>query len=308
MKTTKFAGLLAIGLLTGTTLVISCKKSDDGATTLPPIGGFNNSNEVASTNLLAHWTFDGTNNEDISKTAPSNSSNATFTTGQKGQALQLNAGYLVYPIIAKLNTANAIPSVSVSAWINTANNGKTASSVFALTRALSEQTDWNRGPINMYVDANAHPASSDTLQLHAAFHSYQNGNFDVGGDNVTGFGLADAGKTYQVVKGTNKWVHFIMVYDGANSTIDLYANNVLVSNSTYRKRDFNGTPTGNIVLPTPTQVLIGGWPSVSTGYTNSPNQTWQGLYTGSIDEIRVYNKALSTAEIGALYQLESAGR
>ncbi len=160
----------------------------------------------------------------------------------------------------------------------------------------------------MYIDANAHPASSDTLQLHSAFHSYQNGNFDVGGDNVTGFGLADAGKTYQVVKGANKWIHYVMVYDGANSTIDLYANNVLVSNSTYRKRDRNGVPTGNIVLPTSTQVLIGGWPSASTGYTKSPNQTWQGLYTGSIDEIRVYNKVLTPAEIGSLYQLELAGR
>lgn len=290
-----------------TTVFTSCKK-EDGVAQLPAIGGYNTSDEVAATNLLAHWTFDGTNNEAISGTAPSNSSNAAFTTGKKGQALQLNSGFLLYPTITKLSSASAIPSVTVSAWINTANNGKTASSIFALTQVLAAQTDWNAGPINMYIDANAHPASSDTLQLHAAFHSYQNGNFDVGGDNVTGFGLADAGKTYQVVKGANKWVHFIMVYNGSASTVDLYADNVLVSNSTYRLRDYKGTPTGNIVLPTSTQVLIGGWPSASTGYTKSPNQTWQGLYTGSIDELRVYSRVLAPAEIGALFQLESAGR
>lgn len=306
MKTKQISAWVLAGAVM-ITVFTSCSKSDDTAT-LPSIGGYNSSNDVASSNLLAHWTFDGTNSEDISKTAPSNNSNATFTTGQKGQALQLNAGYLLYPTITKLSSASAIPSVTVSAWINTANNGKTAASVFALTQALTAQTDWNKGPINMYIDANAHPATSDTLQLHSAFHSYQNGNFDVGGDNVTGFGLADAGKTYQVVKGANKWVHYVMVYDGSASTIDLYANNVLVSNSTYRKRDKDGVPTGNIVLPTTTQVLIGGWPSPSTGYTNSTNQTWQGMYTGSIDEIRVYSKALSTADIGALYQLESAGR
>ena len=289
------------------TAFTSCKK-DDGATSLPPIGGYNNSDEVAATNLLAHWTFDGTNNEVISGKAPSNSSNASFVTGKKGQALQLNSGFLVYPTIDKLNSANALPSVTVSAWINTANNGKTATSIFALTQALTAQTDWNRGPVNMYIDTNAKQASSDTLQLHSAFHSYKNGNFEAGGDNVTGFGLADAGKTYQVVKGANKWVHYIMVYDGASSTIDIYADNNVVSNSTYRKREYQGAPVGNIILPTPTQAVIGGWPSVSTGYTNSPNQTWQGLYTGQIDEIRVYNKALATAEIGALFQLESAGR
>ena len=101
-----------------------------------------------------------------------------------------------------------------------------------------------------------------------------------------------------------------MVYDGAGSNIDLYANGVLVSNKNFRNRT-TGTPPvgiGPITLSTPTQVLIGGWPNAATGYTKSTAQTWQGLYTGGIDEVRVYNKALSGTDIGYLYQLESAGR
>jgi hypothetical protein len=305
MKTRQITAWVVASVLMSTVFT-SCKKEDTPS--LPPIGGYNSSNDVAATNLLAHWTFDGTNNERISGTAPSTGSNNTFTTGIKGQALQLNSGYVLYPTVSALNTANAIPSVTVSAWVNTANNGKTATSLFALTQALTAQSDWNQGPINMYIDANAHPATSDTLQLHSAFHTYLNGNYSTGGDNVTGFGLADAGKKYQVVKGSGKWVHYVMVYDGAGSNIDLYANGVLVSNSDYRSRTVNGTGIGNIVLSSPTQVLIGGWPNAATGYTKSTTQAWQGLFTGSIDELRVFNKALSVTDIGSLYQLEQAGR
>ncbi|GAB4027119.1 hypothetical protein GCM10028809_11870 [Spirosoma gilvum] len=289
------------------TVFTSCKK-DDGGTTLPPIGGYNTSNDVASTNLLAHWTFDGTNNEDKSGTAPSNSSNASFTTGPKGQALQLNAGYVLYPTISSLSSTSAIPSVTVSAWINTANNGKTASSVFALTQALATQGDWNQGPINMYLETGRPTTKGDTLALHSAFHTYSGGNYSLGGDNINDYGTA--GTDFQILKTKNTWVHYVMVYDGAGSNIDLYANGVLVSNKNFRNRT-TGTPAvgiGPITLSTPTQVLIGGWPNAATGYTKSTTQTWQGLYTGGIDEVRVYNKALSGTDIGYLYQLESAGR
>ncbi|GAB4022962.1 LamG domain-containing protein [Spirosoma sp. KCTC 42546] len=306
MKTRQISAWVMAGLVMSAAFT-SCKKDDDVAT-LPPIGGYNTSNDVAASNLKAHWTFDGTNNETISGTAPSNSSNASFTTGTKGQALQLNSGYLLYPTITALSSASAIPSVTVSSWVKVANNGTTASSVFALTQALSAQGDWNQGPLNMYVETGAYKAASDTLQLHSAFHTFLNGNYSTGGDNVTGFGLADAGKTYQIVKGANKWVHYVMVYDGSSSNIDLYANGQLVSNSTYRNRTVNGVGIGPITLATPTQVVIGAWPNANAGYTQSAAQAWQGLFNGSIDEIRVYNKALSGTDIGYLYQLESAGR
>ncbi|UFH54935.1 LamG-like jellyroll fold domain-containing protein [Spirosoma sp. KNUC1025] len=307
MKTRTITLWAAAAIVVGSTLFTSCK-SDDGGTTLPPIGGYNNSNEVAASNLLAHWTFDGTNNEDISKTAPSNSSNATFTTGTKGQALQLNSGYLLYPTISSLSSTSAIPSVTVSSWVKVANNGTTASSVFALTQALAAQGDWNQGPLNVYVETGSYKAASDTLRLHAAFHTYLNGNYSTGGDNVNGFGNADIGTKWQIVKGAGSWVHYVMVYDGSSSNIDLYANGKLVSNSDYRNRTVNGVGIGPITLATPTQVIIGGWPSANTGYTKAAAQSWQGLFNGSIDEIRVYNKALSATDIGSLYQLESAGR
>jgi len=298
--------ILGVTALFAIVIFNACSKSSTPP--LPPINGYNTSNDVAAANLLAHWTFDGTNNETISNTAPTVSTGASFTTGVKGQALSLSNGYLVFPTIAALSSANAIGSVTVSCWVNVDNRDSLVSSVFCLTKALTAQTDWNDGPLNVYIETGKpHLTYDDTLVLHSAFATYPGGTRE-GGDNINDYGVR--GTDFQTVLGTKKWVHYVMEYDGVGSNIDIYANGVLVSNNNFRHRT-TGTPAvglGPIISPTPTQVVIGGWPNATTGYTNSAAQSWQGLYVGSIDEVRVYSSALTTLEIGSLYQLELAGR
>jgi hypothetical protein len=308
MKTRKISLFLAsILLVLGMVSLNACKKDK---AKLPQIGGYDNSDQVAATNLKAHWTFDGTNNEDISSTAPATANGASFITGIKGQALHLANGYLLYPTIAALSTANAISSVTVSLWINVDNNGAngTVSSFFALTQPVAVQADWNQGPLNIYAETNKKLAYDDTLVLHSAFHTYLGGNYNTGGDNINDYGIR--GTDFQTVLGAKKWVHYVMQYDGSGSNIDLYANGVRVSNNNFRHRA-TGTPPvgiGPIIINPPTQVLIGAFPNADAGYALSAAQVWQGKLTGSIDEIRVYNKVLTPQEIGSLYQLELAGR
>ncbi len=298
--------VVSVTALLGIIIFNACSKSSTQS--LPPVNGYNTSNDVAAASLLAHWTFDGTNNETISNTAPTKSNGASFGTGVKGQALVLNNGYLLFPTITKLSAANAFPSVSVSCWVNTDNRDSLASSVMAITKATGAQTDWNDGPVNVYLETGKkHLTYDDTLVLHSAFSTYPGGT-RMGGDNINDYGVR--GTDFQTVLGTKKWVHYVMRYDGSGSNIDLFANGVRVSNNNFRNRT-TGTPPvglGPIISPTPTQVVIGGWPNAATGYTLSAAQAWQGLYVGSIDEIRVYNTALTDLEIGSLYQLESAGR
>ncbi|HEY4286852.1 MAG TPA: LamG-like jellyroll fold domain-containing protein [Puia sp.] len=290
---------LAVVLLTD---LAACKKAkyDDSFTKgdVPPIGDYKTSNDVAAANLLAHWTFDSTNEETISHTAPSGAVNASFVKGVHGPALHLNAGYLTYPVVNALNVAN-LGSVTVSLWINVDNNGKQASEFFALTPAPDKQTDWG-SVINVYAET-GHPVSSDdTLALHAAVGTYASGS-RVGGDNINDYGAREV--DFKTVHGTNKWVHYVMVYDGVNSTLDIYANSLLVSNNNFRVR----TGMGPLVAPIPVQPLIGGWPNAATGFAKSGTQDWQALLTGSIDELRVYNKALGADEIHALYFFERLG-
>lgn len=287
-------------------IVSSCK---DNNQKLPQIDGFDNSDQVASDHLLAHWTFDGTLNEAISGTAPTTSVGNSFTDGIKGQALDLSQGYVLYPTIDNLSGENAIPSVTVSAWINIDNNGSTASSIFALTQSTSTQSDWNTGPINMYAETGHPVATDDTLALHAAFSTYIDGT-RYGGDNINDYGVR--GTDFQTVLGTNQWVHYVMRYDGNESNIDIYADGVRVSNDKFRHRTYNpgsgDVGIGPIAINSATQVLLGGWPNADAGFSNSAAQTWQGMLTGKIDEVRVYNEALSDSDIGALYDLEKAGR
>ena len=293
------------------TFAISGCKKKGGDVVLPPIDGYQSAGDVAKANLIGYWNFNGNSNETISGTAPTTSQKSSYVDGVKGQAVKLDSGFILYPTIAALSGTN-LGSATVSTWVMTENqgDGSKPTTVFALTLGSTMQTDWNSGPINMYFENGRPKSYNDTLVLHSAVATYRSGG-RLGGDNINDYG--ERGTDFKTVLGANKWVQYVYRYDAAGSFLDIFANGVLVSNNNFRFKysgDAPKVPFGDIVLPagTKTQVLLGGWPNASTGFAQSPTQGFQGLYRGSIDEMRYYNKALTDAEISALYKLESAGR
>jgi len=72
---------------------------------------------------------------------------------------------------------------------------------------------------------------------------------------------------------TNAWTHLAVTYDGA--MLNLYVNGVLVTN----------TPVTSMITTSTNPLFIGG------------DQTMGQYFHGRIDEVRVYNRALSAAEI-----------
>lgn len=295
-----------LSLLTILSAIIfnACTKADYGDNVVkgdpPPVpGGYTNSSQVASTNLLAYWNFDGNNNETKSSTAPVITTNASFIAGLKGQALHLNVGYLLYPTISALSSKDALASCSVSMWINDiANTGTTFSEFFTLARDTTKETDW-LDIINMGIETGH--AVTDPIDFHTWIGTYPTGTRN-GGDNINDYG--NVGQDYQKVDRISKWTHYVMRYDASTENIDLYANNIRVSNNNFRNRK----GLGPIIMPTPTQVVIGAFSNASTHFPKSATLGFHGLLNGSIDELRVYNKALSDVEISALYQLEKQGR
>ncbi|MEO6819977.1 MAG: hypothetical protein ABI266_09000 [Ginsengibacter sp.] len=290
--------------------ISGCKKKG-GDVMLPPIDGYQTAGDVAKANLMGYWNFDGNSNETISSTAPTTSSKSSYVTGVKGQAVRLDSGYILYPTIAALSATN-LGSATVSVWIMTENqgDGSKPTSVFALTLGATMQTDWNVGPINMYLENGRPKNYNDTLVLHSSMSTYGSGG-RLGGDNINDYGVRAT--DFKTVLGANKWVQYVFRYDGAGSFLDIFANGELVSNNNFRFKYFGDAPKvplGNLILPagTQTQVVLGGFPNASTGFAQSPVQAFQGLYRGDIDEMRFYNKSLTDAEISALYKLESAGR
>lgn len=283
-------------------LVIGCDKKED---TPPPIGGYNNSNEVASANLKAYWSFDGNGTESKSGTAPTASVGVTYAGGGvKGQAATFADGYLYYAsAVGGALVSNQ--AFSVSAWIQTANNGLIGGMPPANNHPLQyfqmARPGQLFGSINLLHEAGAYLSTSDTMFLKSLYA-------DAGGLQDAVLCCGTAGVDYKVVKkaGTNQWVHVVTTYNpaggtGAQSIFRIYADSTQVNNTLFENRGSNS------YVYTPHEIIIGGW------YNNIPGKavsadTWTTPFTGRIDEIRVYNKLLSESEIIALYQLGKAGR
>lgn len=294
-----FAAKFLAGAISLTFAITSCKSKTQDVV-LPAIGGYNNSNEVAAANLKAHWTFDGTQKEDISGVSPAQVVGASYVSGIKGQGVGLSNGFLYYTGVTGLSAVTT--SFSVSAWFQVNNNkpspttgGGTPLEVFQWVRA-TPSTDPNNpfGNINFTLETGqfAHtPATGyDTLIIHPTYRDQAGGLQD----NINNYPL-------NLVKDTTgKWIKSTITYDNTTHLFQTWVNGVKVSNFEDR-----GT---NVFTPSAsTNAVIGAWVANVTGL----GVTAQGFtvpFTGAIDEVRVYNKALTSAEISALYQLELAGR
>jgi len=287
MKSNFFSLIIFSGIM-GSLLMgfASCDKDDD--VTLPPIGGFNNANEVAASNLVAHFAFEDNGTETKSSAATASAVNASYEGGVKGKAVKLSQGYLSYNEITALNS---LPSNSISLWAKFDNNGTRPSVFFSLTRP----NEW-AGNLNLMSETGWKAAGNDTLVIKGLLVTKIDGNpsFQDSRNEPSKGGV-------QVAKGPNQWHHLVATYDGATSTYKIYMDGVKISNPEWEPRG----ATGPLNFTTPTRLIIGAW------LTNLPGGTadaWQVPLTGSVDELRVFNKALTDAEINSLYALEIAGR
>jgi Concanavalin A-like lectin/glucanases superfamily len=291
-------GLCVLAVLTTGVMISGCDDDEDDVP-LPPIGGYNSSNDVAAANLKAHWTFDNTQKERFSGVDPAQAVAATYITGRKGQAVSLNNGYLYYTGVTGLSSVTT--AFSVSTWFQVQNNltGVTgARELFQWVRANPSTAPNDAfGNINFTLETgvfkNTPATGYDTLMLKPTYRD-QTGGLQ---DNTNNYPMTAA----TVVKDTaGKWIHSIITYDPTTHLFNIWANGVKVGN--YPDRGTNVfTPTAS------TAAVIGAWISNVTGIGVTP-QGFTLPFLGAIDEVRVYNKALLDSEISALYLLEMAGR
>jgi hypothetical protein len=248
--------------------------------------------------------LNGDGKESISNTAPTSTVATTYVTGIKGQAASFNSGYMAYPAIAALNTTSG--SVSISCWAFLSNNKanpaavSTTSPIFSLTR-----TGEAFGNLNLMAETHG-LVTSDSIQMKGVFRIKKADGTEFGGDAVNMIkqeSWMDATHTWNANKIGGKWAHVVYIFDGPTATNKIYVNGVKISNSAWEVRN-NGAafPLNHF---TPTRPVIGALENVVTG-TNT--DTWNAALKGKVDELRIYDKTLTTAEIGALYELEKAGR
>jgi hypothetical protein len=300
MKTNRLFYSLMVA--SGIALVASC--SSDDSSSLPPIGGYNSADEVAATSLKAYWPLNGNGKESISNTSPNNTVATTFVEGVKGQAANFNTGFMAYPAITALNTTSG--SATISCWAKVSNTKLVAggpsniSPIFSLTR-----TGEVFGNLNLLGETHG-LVTSDSIQMKGVFRIKNDDGSEFGGDAVNMIkqeSWMDATHTWAANKIGGQWAHIVYIFDGPTGTNKLYVNGVKISNSAWEVRNGGNAKMLNHFLPT--RPVIGALETVANG-TNT--DAWNAALKGQVDELRVYDKALTPAEIGALYELELAGR
>lgn len=267
--------MLALGAISFT----SCQEKFDPSSYAPAlnIGGFTSSKQIAPGNLVAHWAFDGSLIDSVSNTLGV-ATGTGFSLGIKGKALQgaLN-GYVI------TNTPTAVQnlkSFTVSLWQNMPLN---SNGIVGLMDVANSSSFW--GNLTIFFE-NGGNASTGQLKFHI------NNN---GVDNWLG--------NYAMTNPWDKWNNITISYEAAISTYKIYVNGSRLATQVIAN---NGPITfqnaGKMVFGT---VHFQTTPSL----TNSTNkQDWASYLTGQLDEVRIYNKALSDSEISSLSKLEGRGK
>jgi hypothetical protein len=295
-------GAVAVALA----LVVGACKDDDE---LPQIDGYNNSDEVASSNLVAHWTFDSDNNERISNTAPTTTLGTVASTqGKLGNALQLTKGAIVYPPITAINTVDALNNFTVSMWVNVRNQKGVAGGGFTSFFGIMAQSTDFWGNIQATAETGHHLPSSDTLKLKNYMSTVVAGGGVRGEDNIAlrNNDPADAthpnGQTGKFFMGAKDWVHYVMTWDATSHRFEIYANGEAVGGYTNR----GDAPV--LKMRVPAMAVFGSMASADLGFPNASRPDWAPLATASIDDVRVFNTAMAQKDITALFNLGTAGR
>lgn len=293
--------LFAMTAVASLAFVAACSDDDDD-NSLPPIDGYNNSDEVAKDNLVAYWSFDDTNNEVKSNTAPEDTyGDVSFTDGQIGRALSLDEGAIVYPSIAAIGGATSLSNYTVSMWVNVKNNGSAFSTFFGIfptdntdfwgNLSLSAETGWfpETGPVG------------DTLVLKTNYVSLnEDGSTNSQDNRPDPRGNPPVG----VFKQAGQWAHFVVRFNATTHMLEIFGNGTSIG--AYSDR---GANTGPLVMRTPAQAVFGSLSTSEIGFESAPQRPeWQVLATAMIDDVRVFNTPLANAEITALYNLGTAGR
>ena len=281
-KLTNKYSIVAIFLVVG---LSSCVKTFDPKTYAPPlnINGYTSSSQIATSNLVAHWTFNNTLADTLSGTTGV-ATGTSFTPGLEGNALQgANNGYVLTNTPAAVQNLH---SFTASVWVKMPQN---TTGAVGLMDIANNQTGgagfW--GTLAIFFD-NGGSASTGVLKMHA---------FNIAGSS-TGIDAWMGG--YTVNNPWNNWINVTVTYDDDASKFVLYYNGASIGTATVAGfAPLNWTAAKQMVFGT---LQFQTTPSLTA---NTGAQGWASYNTGQTDEVRIYNKALTSIEVSSLVALQN---
>ena len=289
---------------------------------------------VDSTNLVAYWSFNNTLTEGV-QSLSGTGTNVTYGSGVKGACYQGSGG--TYAVYSNPGTAlPALQSFSIAFWMRANQpignpsafvaDGLGAQGIFDIA---NDSSFWG----NLHIDLEPNPTKGsadsangyvgtpnpDTLSMKIELTS-----------TATGVAWGNQFPTVLLPHSVGVWTHVVITYNGASGTFTVYENGAPVSFTGaygYAYGPFNapftlyasdpGSATnsnnapalGNLKFADAKNLVIGAWqlsttPSLTTGAGSQP---WASNYTGALDELRIYNNAMTSNDAQSLYLLEKAG-
>lgn len=279
--------LFCLSIIAFSFVITSCQKLDRPE--LKPI--IPNPTPPPYNELKSYWKFENNVTDEGENKLTGTSSNLTFVPGITGQAIKIGAGgYLLlkakgdtvkYPnefIGIPADTLSNLGSFTIAFWMNEAapfTDG--AQGLFA----ISHKTQfWGNLEIFLENYNNAADQSEAFLKIHM---------FN---------GTKEQWNELKIPGIFGKWSHIAVTYDAATSQFSVYANgaptsivNKVLDGGNYKKiafNDFNGVVLGSFAF------------QASPSLTNHGPEPWAKSFNGALDQFRIYNKALTAAEISAL--------
>lgn len=245
---------------------------------------------IAKESLVAYFPFDGDGVEKIANITPT-AEKVTFPAGRRGKGLQgAEGGYLLYDL-PENSPIRDLKGYSVAFWLRQAAIPYEQAPVPMYFQITGSDHTWG----NVSISGDRLDASADSLNFKNTFRK-------VGATWENQF--VGVSKPVFVA---GKWSHYVIQYDNAKSEFKMYVNGVCPLDETKdegiikRYENENKVVLGDLKFVDADKIIIGGWlPKI----VDNANDEWMGSFTGNMDELRVYSRALTDAEVKALYDAE----
>jgi large repetitive protein len=225
-----------------------------------------------TTGLVGWWKLDeGTGTNAADSSASNNPGTLTagpaWATGQLGGAVAFTRSSQQYITIPDAAPLDITGELTLATWV--------------------KPTNLTEGEHHEFINKTACPSTCDT--------NYGFGWEDFG--NLR-FYFANPANVYQIylttsaVVSVGTWTHVAVTYKLSTSTIVVYVNGSSVTGFAS-----GGSPTTTAILTNAHPLLLGAF---TTGDAT-------GFLNGALDDVRVYNRALTAGDITALYAYTGAG-
>jgi hypothetical protein len=282
----KISGILSAFVLVSGMILSSCSKS-----TPDPNEGKTDPSTIATTNLVAYFPFDGNATETISSLIPTDQPSVTYVTGRRGQAYQgADMAHLLYtlPAASKLKS---LTSFAVAMWFKSPLvTGDPEITIFEIGK--SDDLFWG----NLKLGLLRLEPTADSLNFKTFF--LKNGAV------WSGQHIGYSDPLFLI----NHWMHLVFMYDATTSKFEIYKDGVkVVTNDGVENRwaagdDVSPRPAlGALSFLNADKLNIGAWRPKTE---NAATDAWMGWFLGNLDELRVYDRALTATETKALYDAE----